>query len=272
MPIQFSRGLAVTVALFTLFTAASPAFAQEPRVSHARAADAPRVSTRVELVADTLPADTQAAVALELEGQLATAVDELDLVVAESELAQLVLRIELGQPNPKTPVYVVHAVALHDGEVLERGDAQTCLRCTPAELVSAGLAILPSATRALAARPKPVEGPAALPGPVDIGPKLRSPTTPPGPSTYVGITLSALGLVGALAGGVLLTTEDAIRSPAGALVTVREHDAAGFALLGAGLTAMVTGTALLIVDVWLLAPHRANHRARIELSTVGLHF
>jgi hypothetical protein len=263
MPIQLNHGLAITVALFALCTTASPALA----------ADAPPVSTRVELVVDTLPKTTRAAVAVELEGQLAAAVDELHLIVAESESAELVLRIEFGQPNPKTPVYVVHSVALHDGEVLERGDAQTCLRCTPAELVHAGLAILPSATdRALAARPKPVEGPAPPPPVVDVAPGCRLPMTPPGPSAYIGITLSALGLVGSITGGVLLTTPDVIRSPTGAPRIIVEHDAAGFALLGAGLTAMVTGTALLIVDVWVLAPHRANHRARVELSSVGLRF
>lgn len=263
MPSRVNHELSVAIALFAVFSAPSPAFAQAPH------ADAEPVSAHVELVADTLPKDTRAAVELEFTGQLEAAVAELGLAVAESESAELVLRVEVGQPNHKAPVFVVHSVALHDGQVLERGDAQTCLRCTPTELVTAGLTILPrAAAQARTARPKPAPPPAPT-RPVDPGPQFGPRPTPPGPTAHVGITLGTLGLVGAVAGSVLLNREELVRDPTGA---VSDHGASGIALLSAGLTSMVAGVALLVLDVWVLAPHRQSEQARIELSYAGLRF
>ncbi|WP_146155384.1 hypothetical protein, partial [Enhygromyxa salina] len=195
MPLKIDPELVLAAALIGALGFSSPAWGQDPPVS-----------AHVELVADSLPTDTRAAVEVELDGQLAAAVDELRLIVVESESAELFVRVEIGQPNPKAPVYVVHSVALYDGDVLERGDARTCLRCTAAELVGAGLAILPkAAARALVARDEVDGGEASVrQSGAGRGPRAM----PPGPAGYVGFALGSLGLVGAVAGGVLLDRDD----------------------------------------------------------------
>ncbi|KIG17473.1 hypothetical protein DB30_03174 [Enhygromyxa salina] len=274
---QANREFTAFVVLFAAiatFAVIPPARAQAPS-AHAPPADAGPVSTRVELVADTLPKTTRAAVDLELETQLAAALAELDLVAATSESAELVLRVEVGQPNHKSPVYVVHSVALHEGQVLVRGDARTCLRCTPTELVSAGLAILPSAAaKARYARPASVEPPplALTPQLADAGMQLGPRPTPPGPTAYVGIALGSLGLVGAITGGVLLNRDDVTRDGTEASLRVSDYGAPGIALLSAGLTSMVSGVALLVLDIWVLAPHRQAKHSRLAVSPAGLHF
>ncbi|PRQ09167.1 hypothetical protein [Enhygromyxa salina] len=265
MPAHLTRDLIASVALLTALGWASAADAQT----------SDQLSTRVELVADTLPKVTRAEIEHEFDEQLAAAVTRLDLTVAAAEPADLVFRVEVGQPNHKTPVYVVHSVALHDGQVLERGDARTCLRCTPAELITEGLAILPSAAaKARAARPASVEPPppALDPALADRNPQLGARPTPPGPTAYVGIALGALGLVGSVSGAVLLNRDDLTRDGTGDSPRVSDYGAPGIALVSAGLTSMVTGVALLVLDVWVLAPHRQTSKLRAELSPAGLRF
>ncbi|NVB36753.1 hypothetical protein G6O69_02840 [Pseudenhygromyxa sp. WMMC2535] len=273
-----NRHLVISVALLATLGSTSPAFAQQPdapAVESASADDEP-LSARVEIAADTLPGDTRAEVESEVEAQLAALAAAHGLTISKSESAELLLRVELGQPNHKNPVYVVHSVALHDGRVLQRGEAQTCLRCTPAELVTEALAILPSAVeRALAERPEPVEesAPAAVDTAPEPGAERGARSAGPGAAAYVGIAAGSLGLVSAITGGVLLARDDnTTPSNDPSQLTVINYRPPGVALLSVGLTSMVAGTALLAIDAWVLAPRRSAKTARVELSGVGLRF
>ena len=268
MRARLPHALALAVALAGVL--GSPAFAQEPAATPS--ATAAPITTRIELVADSLPEDTRAAVEAELARKLAGMAEETDFVVAESEAAGLVLRIEIGQPDHKNPVYVIHSVALYNGEVLERAEARTCFRCTPEELIAYGLELLPSAvSQADAARSEAARQSEPPPPTVDAPDAsenlLRAPR--PGPPTYVGISLGALGLAGAVLGGAFLERGLVSRPGDPGRLTVLNYKAPGAALLGAGLTAMVAGTILLAIDAWVIAPRRAA-KARASSARVGI--
>jgi hypothetical protein len=249
----------------------SPAFAQDPESIGSKAPDTEPISARVELIADSLPQDTRAEVEVEVERQLAAMASELGFTVAGSEAAGLIFRVELGQPDHKNPVFVVHAVAFHDGQLLERAEARTCFRCTPAELVTDGLELLPRAVaQAIAARPPPVAEAAPPPELTDAPDHNQAPrAASPGPVTYVGVSLDALGLVGALAGGVLLGRDSNARQVDPLYLTVIDYKRPGAALLGIGLTSIVAGTVLMAIDAWVIRPRHAA-KSRASLSHVGV--
>ncbi|KIG14936.1 hypothetical protein DB30_06238 [Enhygromyxa salina] len=266
--------------MFTLVAAlavSSPASAQDPEPSHAHAAlpGADSISARVELIADSLPPDTRAAVEAEVAHQLAVIASELGFRVAESEAAGLVLRVELGQPDHKNPVYVIYAAALHEGQLLERAEARTCFRCTPAELVADALELLPRAvSQAVALQPKTVEAPAPALTDSPNTDTLAPRTPKPGPASIAGISLTALGVVGSIMGGVLLARDPRSRPGDDLYLTTINYEPPGAALLGVGLTSIVAGTVLLAVDAWVLGPRRTRKsRAslrHVELATPGL--
>jgi hypothetical protein len=262
------------LALIAAFALGTPAFAQDPEPTHEALAGealagADSITARVELIADSLPPAARAEVEAEVARQVAVLASEFGFRVAESEAAGLILRVELGQPDHKNPVYVVYAVAFHDGQLLERAEARTCFRCTPAELVADGLELLPRAVaQAIAARPRAVEAPApALTSPPDTDPIVPS-TQKPGPATYVGISLGALGVVSSIVGGVLLARDPKPRPGDGNLTAIN-YEPPGAALLGVGLTSMVVGTVLLAIDAWVLRPRRTA-KSRASRRNVGL--
>jgi hypothetical protein len=267
----FARAFALTVvALTSAASFGSPAFAAPPE-SDTDPADAQPITARVELVADSLPEGTQAELEVELARQLAAMAGELGFVVAESEAAVLILRVELGQPDHEKPVYMVDAVALHNGQILERAEARTCFRCTPAELVAHGLELLPMALAQVPATQPLVDKP--VPPPTvnadDVAGQIPGPMRP-GPATYVGISLGGLGLVGAITGGVLLE-RGVVRSKAvdPLYLDIVNYEAPGAALLGVGLGSMVAAVILVGVDAWVIAPRRAG-RSRAKLSQVAI--
>jgi hypothetical protein len=196
---------------------------------------------------------------------------ELGFTVADSEAAGLILRVEFGQPDHKSPVYVLLAVALHDGQMLERAEARTCFRCTPAELVAGGLEILPSAVaKAREAQREAIPEP--VPPPVVDVPDVAEPAAHRGrlgPMTYAGVSLGGLGLASAIAGGVLLHRGVQTNSTDSYYLTGTDYRPVGGTLLGLGLTSMVAATVMLAVDAWVIAPRRTA-KSRVKLSHVGV--
>lgn len=267
---QPRRSLPLAAALTLTLTLGSPAFAQDPTPTPTEAPTLDPITTRVELSADSLPQETRAEVELELAAQLSAMASEVGFTLAESEAAGLILRVELGQPDHKNALYVINAAALHEGQLLERAEARTCFRCTPAELVADALELLPRAVaQAIASRPRVVAEPVPAPALTDA-PKTDqvAPRAPrPGPAAYVGISIGALGLVGAIAGGVLLTREPKVVS-SGALVI--RYEPPGVALLSVGLTSILAGAILMAIDAWVLGPRRAAKLSQLGVAPDGL--
>jgi hypothetical protein len=267
----FARAVALSVAMTSAMSLGSSAFAAPPEAD-THPAEAQSITVRVELAADSLPASTQAEVELELARQLGAMAGELGFMLAESEAAVLILRVEFGQPDPRNPIYIVNAVTLYNGALLERADARTCFRCTPAELVARGLELLPGAVaKAVASPPEPIAEP--VPPPTvdanDVAAQDLPRALRPGPATYVGLGVGGLGLVSAIVGGVLLERGIRPRKADPTYLTVVNSAPPGAALLGVGLASMAAGMILLGVDAWVIAPRRAK-RSRATLSQVAI--
>jgi hypothetical protein len=268
----FARVVALTVAMTGAASLGSSAFAAPPD-ANTHPADAQAITARVELAVESLPEGTQAELEVELARQLGAMADELGFMVAESEAAVVILRVEFGQPDPSKPIYIVNAVTLHNGQLLERADARTCFRCTPAELAARGLELLPGAVaKAVASPPEPIAEP--VPPPTVDAKDVAAQDLPralrPGPTTYVGVSIGVLGLASAITGGILLErgiVRDKAKDPL--YLDVVNYEAPGAALLGVGLASMVAGTVLLVVDGWVLAPRRAG-RSRAGLSHMSV--
>lgn len=267
-----ARATALIVALTMTIGLGPSAFAGPPETG-ASVDEVEPITARVELIADSLPETTQAEVQVELARQLEVAASELGFVVAESEAAGLIVRVEFGQPDHQKPVYVIHAAAFHNGQLLERADARTCFRCTAAELVEDGLELLPRAvTKAVAARP--VTNDELVPSPTvvaeDEPARATARRVQPGPATHVGLSIGALGLASAITGGVLLERGITPRTADPNHLTVLNHTPPGAALLGIGLLSMVAGMLLLGFDGFLLAPRRATkQRAMLSHLTIA---
>lgn len=249
----------------------SSAFAAPPQAD-THPADAQPITARVELAVESLPDGTQAELEVELARQLGVMADELGFMVAESEAAVVILRVEFGQPDPSKPIYIVNAVTLHNGQLLERADARTCFRCTPAELAARGLELLPGAVaKAVASPPEPIAEP--VPPPTvdanDVAAQDLPRALRPGPATYVGIGVGGLGLAGVIAGGILLERGIRPRDADPLDLTVINSAPPGGALLGVGVASMVAGMILLGVDAWVIAPRRAS-RSRATSSEVAI--
>lgn len=266
-----TRAVALTAALTSTLAFERPAFAGPPD-STTQTDDAVPITARVELIADSLPDATRAEVQLEVARQLTTMAGELGFAVVESEAAGLILRVELGQPDHQKPVYVVHVAAFHNGQLLERADARTCFRCTPAELVEDGLELMPRAVaKALAARPSNQDQP--VPPPTiaadDDADRVVTRRMRPGPATYAGISVGGLGLACAITGGVLLERGIQPRKADPNHLTVLNHTPPGAALLGIGLGTMAAAMLLLGLDGFVLAPRRAT-KTRATLSHITI--
>lgn len=227
------------------------------------------ISVHIEIVADTLSSAMRAEVVADIEKQFAEIAASHGLVKASSPAADLVIRLEFSQPDPKARVFVTHALALYEGDVLQRDQARTCVQCTASEIAADGLKILiPTAEevgrrRAEAAAQRQAELEAAEPAPVVEAPP--PPTVHPiGPIGYVGIASSAVGLGTAIAGVVLLN-RGRILSADGLFVT--DYRSPGRPLTGVGLGLMVLGNVLLASDLAVLTPRRQS-RARAKMSAI----
>ncbi len=275
---SFRPDFAAAVALVSTLAAGVPAAnAQAPESTLEPATvDVEPIRVFVGLVTTTLPKSLQTAAAEELERQLDALVDAHGLErAAEREAASLYLRLELNQPDASAEVYLVHVVAVYEGEVIRREDARACIACTPTEMVEDGLRAIPRALSDIDEQRAAAEEAAAAaeleqdepPAPVVSDEPFR----PIGALGYVGISASALGLGTAIAGAVLL--DRGLVDPTGTYLEFVDYKTPGKALIGAGLGLMVVGNVLLAVDLTVLAQRRREaQRARVDgisLTTQG---
>jgi hypothetical protein len=256
-----------------MIVAAAPrVHAQEPDPTIVDAANDP-ISVRIELITDTLSKTEQADVADQFRQQYAPLSRQHGLY-DEAEQPVLVFRFEFGELDKAASVYVVHAQASYLGEVLHRDDARTCVNCTPADLVSEALRIVPLAanevverrTQALMAvaetAPATAEPPPSAPEGAEPTPRARV----IGPVGYVGIASSVLGFGSGVAG--IFVLDRGVQPDADNYgLTVTNYRPAGKALLGAGLGLLVVGNVLLAVDLAVLTPRR---RAHVHAKVDGL--
>lgn len=254
-------------ALALSLAAVSTATAQSEPASEQSSAQP--IGVHVEIVADTLPSARQAAVKAEVERQFDEIATAKGLVKAEPSDADLVIRLEFTQPNPKAEIFVIHGLALHGDEVLRRDQTRTCMECTPAEIAANGLMTLDPAVEELEARraeaaaqreAKAAARAAEAPPIVDETPAPRVKRM--GTVGYVGIASSAIGLGSAIAGGVLVHRGT---EPIGTGLTLTDYRPPGQALIGVGLGLMVIGGVLQAVDLAVLTPRRRS-RAHAELD------
>lgn len=265
-----TRAMAILAAALTV-AAASPSAAAAPEPT-VEAPSVEPISVHIEIVADTLSNAMRTKVTAEVEQQFAEIAPAHDLVQAEPPAADLVIRLEFTQPDPKVGVFVTHALAVYSGDVLQRDEARTCVQCTASEIAADGLKILVPAVnevdarRAKAAAQRQAELEAAEPPPPVVDAPQRSAVRHQiGPVGYVGISSSAIGLGTAIAGAVLLNRGSVPTSSDATFISVINYRPAGQALAGVGLGLMVVGNVLLAVDLGIFAPRRES-RARAKIA------
>lgn len=218
---------------------------------------------------ETLPAKLFEALALlfkeDLEERAAAVGLRLDPLVT----ADVLIQVDISVTQPDAPVQVIQSVAVIDGEIVARGETQSCVRCEAPELVDRSLELLPRAVEALQQhrdneRAEAEAAAAAAPAsePVsDMAPQ-ESKRVRLGPVGYVGIASTVVGLGATIAGGVFLSRGEVVEE-ANINVTTRDYRPAGWAMLGAGAAVMVVGNVLLGVDLGILSRRRAGQRARV---------
>jgi hypothetical protein len=226
----------------------------------------------LDLPIETLPESLADAAFPELlRTQLGSLASEHDFTLDETGDPDVTMRVRITQPEGQAAVYLITATAELDGETIAETREQVCLRCTPDEVASESLTILPGAVeqarKALAeAEPPPPEP--TIDEPEDE-PFVDARVAPLGPAGYVGIAASAVGLGAAIAGTVLMYRGEVVTSDPGAPeVQTTDYRTVGVALVGAGLGTMVLGNVLLAVDLGVLRERRSE--ARAELTGVGL--
>jgi hypothetical protein len=268
-----TRAIAILAAALTVAAVSVPAAAAPPE-STVEAPSVEPISVHIEIVADTLSNTMRTKVTAEVEQQFADIAPAHGLVQAESPAAELVIRLEFTQPDPKVGVFVTHALAVYSGDVLQRDEARTCVQCTASEVAADGLKILVPAAdlvearRAEAAAQRQAELDAAEPPPPVVDAPPRSAVRHRiGPVGYVGISSSAIGLGTAIAGAVLLNRGSVPTSTDATFISVINYRPAGQALAGVGLGLMVVGNVLLAVDLGIFAPRRES-RARVKIAGV----
>ena len=265
---------AVAVASLLVIGAAIPsAHAQDPQPQVAEPTSP--IGVQLEVDAATLSETAQADIAEEVRKQFAPLALEYGLY--ETEDPELIFRLEFGEVDKSAGVYVIHSEASYLGEALPRDEPRTCVRCTPADLVADGLRIVSPAAQEVverreAAAARSEEIAAEDSGEVDAAPRpdggRDSRSRALGPTGYVGIASSVLGLGAAIAGAVMLD-RGVVHDPNGRNITVTDYRTPGKAVTGAGLGLLAVGTVLLAVDLSVLAERRRAH-ARASLDGVAL--
>jgi len=179
---------------------------------------------------------------------------------------RLVVRIE---PLGKTPGYTCN-VSIHDGQgpIAGSESATTCEMCTENELVDhvekAIDAVMPQLPAAPAPPPDPAATTTTTPTSSQITPDTPARDRSLSPIGKAGIGVAALGLVGIVAGAVVVTRPP--RDVDMELDTERtEFRVPGIAVLAGGLGVLVVGLALIGVD-----RHRAKKRGTQTASRFGV--
>ena len=269
-PLRFMLPL---VALATLALAPRAGHGAQPdTVEQEVVAQQDPLEIAVELASETLTKAHRDKIDSALDEGLAALVDTHGMLrvplgtVPRDEL-DLYVRLEVSQPDPSVDVFLVHAVALHRGEVLRREDVRTCVQCTASELVEDGLKIIPVVLEDIEARRAEAAVQEEPPAPKPPSSETRdvAPPRAPGPVGITGISASALGLGSAIAGAVLLGRGRVEEPVPGAMIEFVDYRPPGRALLGVGLGLMVVGEILLAVDLSVLSRKRRARR-HAELS------
>lgn len=279
MSVAMNRLRSTLVILILLATPSwsTPAAAQEPSPTTSDVEHRP-ITARAELAANSLSDEMRAGLEVELAQQLEKLAEAHGFEVSKSHTAMLLLHIDIGQTDVRNPVYLMHASVFRDGELLERAEARTCVRCTPAELVELSLELLPRALSQVAASPEeePIEPPPpAVVADADENESdepARARPRGPGPMTYAGLSIGALGLVGVIAGGVLVGRGIQPRPADPLHLTVINYSKPGAALLGVGLGSVVAGLVLLALDVWGVGSRHRNIALARDGLQIGVRF
>lgn len=184
--------------------------------------------------------------------------------------AELIFRLTITQPDPKSRTYLISSVSIYPGGLVE-GPERACLQCGPAEVIAEAFGDLEKAVGVAFEHRANVEPEGAEPPP----PELPEPAPEPrvrkiGPVGYVGISSLALGVGSLIAGGVFLARGVVVEPDTGALfLNATDYRPLGAALLGAGAGMMVLGSVMVGVDAGVLLPRRRT-RARAQLDGVAL--
>jgi hypothetical protein len=175
---------------------------------------------------------------------------------------RIVVRIE---PLGETPGYKCN-VSIHDasGPIAGTESATTCEVCTENELVDHVEKAIDGVVPQIPAAPAPPPEPKVTPTTSEITPDITAPDKSLTPIGKAGIGVAALGVVGIVAGAVVVTrpTKDVDME----LETERtEFRVPGIAVLAGGLGVLVVGLALIGVD-----RHRAKKRGTQTASRFGV--
>jgi hypothetical protein len=223
-------------------------------------------SVHVELRTRGLTPKLTHQLAERLADEIEARVLEIGLALEATPAADVIVQIEISQPQADTQLYVVQSVAVIDGEIVVRGEVQSCIDCGAEELMDRGLELLPVAAEALLVAKREV---------AEAQPPTAAAPTPPAPEVdpprerllgtmgYVGISVSGLGLGSSIAGAALLARADGHDET---YVHIINYQPPGWALLGVGLAATVAGTVLLAVDV----RRSRRHRPRSTVMITGV--
>jgi hypothetical protein len=212
---------------------------------------------RVEAPVDASACGEEAgAIVSRVEAVLRSSFAEASVLPGQASDPQLRVAI-LPFPDPENPGYTARLELVVEGAVVEGGQLElSCDLCTHGELAdkvgegSVGLLgrLRAHVTEPEAApegpEPEPAEDPTVTPDPVgdpDAGRPEKM-----GPLGFTGIALAVAG-AGSLGGGAgLIALGDEDVDDGG--LEVRRRKGPGFALVGVGATALLTGVALVVID------------------------
>ena len=269
-------GLTAGVPALAWSTGPEPKPAAAGDAAEPAGASEPSEGKRLHLVLEShnLPPEVVAAIEAELARKLPEAAAEHGFTIASTPAADVIIQMEVVYPNvTDDSVTVIQSIGFRGGEVLTRGEAQSCVHCQPEETVRRGLALLPDLSAALDVALAEEAEREALAAAVDTSEPVDVPEPAPEPPPrarmgavgYVGIAAAALGVGGAIGGGVLLAQGET--SEAGNLTFV-DYRPAGWATLSAGLATMVVGGVLIAVDLGPLARRRRDRAAAASAALV----
>lgn len=237
--------------------------------------DDPFGTIHVELQTRMLSTKLTRKLAKQFDAVIEARVTAIGLALEPTPAADVIVQLEISRPQADAPLHVVQCIAAIDGDVVVRGEVQSCMGCTAAELIDRGLELLPDVAEAVLKAQREAERAAAQArAALEAKPPPPAPDVEPrsaralGPVGYAGISVSALGLGSTIAGAVLLARGDSAINTTGPTITFINYRPPGWALVGAGLAATVAGNVLLGVDLGLLRRRRERPSARI--SGVGL--
>jgi hypothetical protein len=226
-------------------------------------------SVHVELRTRGLTPKLTHQLAERLDDEIEARVAKLGLALETTPAADVIVQIEVSQPQGDMQLYVVQSVAVIDGEIAVRGEVQSCIDCGAEELMDRGLELLPDAAEALLVAKREVAEaqPPTVPAPTPPAPEVDPPRERLlGNMGYVGISVSGLGLGSSIAGAALLARADGHDET---YVHIINYQPPGWALLGVGLAAMVAGNVLLAID--LRRSHHHRSRSSVVLTGIAPH-